>query len=233
MSEVGQKNQPKKNRPFFTTLYLYYFVKKRPTITLKDNPTPLPHNDIITQIQTLVQDTRHISLILSLFIKWTVVQNVNMMSEHNMSLCHNATFLFIYQMESCSNLTTWQLDNLTTWQPDNTLTVARVCLSFRHFCTLNANPYTQFHDYSDNYLDVYSDNYLDDYSDNYLDDYCYDYREACTLNLIYQFHLWKQSFPCYILTLEIPGGCRMFSGFGQSLSVEFNVLAGKFEAYYY
>ena len=98
------------------------------------------------------------------------------------------------------NLTTWQLDNLTTWQPDNTLTVSRVCLSFRHFCTLNANPYTQYHDnyhdYSDNYLDVYSDNYLDDYSDNYLDDYCYDYREACTLNLIHQFHLWKQSFPC-------------------------------------
>ena len=90
----------------------------------------------------------------------------------------------MYQMESCSNLTTWQLDNLTTWQPDNTLTVSRVCLSFRHFCTLNANPYTQYHDYSDNYLDVYSDNYLDDYSDNYLDDYCYDYREACTLNLI-------------------------------------------------
>ena len=132
-----------------------------------------------------------------MFIKWTVVQNVNMMSEHNMSLCHNATFLFMYQMESCSNLTTWQLDNLTTWQPDNTLTVYRVCLSFRHFCTLNANPYTQYHDYSDNYLDVYSDNYLDDYSDNYLDDYCYDYREACTLNLIHQFHLWKQSVPCY------------------------------------
>ena len=51
---------------------------------------------------------------------------------------------------------------------------------------MNANPYTQYHDnyhdYSDNYLDVYSDNYLDDYSDNYHDDYCYDYREACTLN---------------------------------------------------
>ena len=84
----------------------------------------------------------------------------------------------------------------------------RICLSFRHFCTLHANPYTQYHDiyhdysdnyldvYSDNYIDDYSDNYLDDYSDNYLDDYCYDYREACTLNLIYQFHLWKQSFPC-------------------------------------
>ena len=41
-----------------------------------------------------------------------------------------------------------------------------------------------YHDYSDNYLDVYSDNYLDYYSDNYIDDYCYDYREACTLNLI-------------------------------------------------
>ena len=197
MSEVGQKNQPKK-----PDLFLPPFIY---TISSKKGPLspwriiPLPHNDIITQIQTIVQDTRHISLILSLFIKWTVVQNVNMMSEHNMSLCHNATFLFMYQMESCSNLTTWQLDNLTTWQPDNTLTVSRVCLSFRHFCTLNANPYTQYHDYSDNYLDVYSDNYLDDYSDNYLDDYCYDYREACTLNLIYQFHLWKHSFPCFFI----------------------------------
>ena len=134
MSEVGQKNQPKK-----PDLFLPPFIY---TISSKKGPLspwriiPLPHNDIITQIQTLVQDTRHISLILSLFIKWTVVQNVNMMSEHNMSLCHNATFLFMYQMESCSNLTTWQSDNLTTpWL------FPRVCLSFRHFCTLNANPY--------------------------------------------------------------------------------------------
>ena len=125
MSEVGQKNQPKKNRPFFTTLYLYYFVKKRLSPW---RIIPLPHNDIITQIQTLVQDTRHISLILSLFIKWTVVQNVNMMSEHNMSLCHNATFLFMYQIESCSNLTTWQLYNLTTWQHLDCFP-AFVCLS--------------------------------------------------------------------------------------------------------
>ena len=120
MSEVGQKNQPKK-----PDLFLPPFIY---TISSKKGPLspwriiPLPHNDIITQIQTLVQDTRHISLILSLFIKWTVVQNVNMMSEHNMSLCHNATFLFMYQMESCSNLTTWQLDNLTTWQSDNLTT---------------------------------------------------------------------------------------------------------------
>ena len=112
------------------------------------------------------------------------------------TICHYVIMQLFCLCIKWKVVQTWQPDNLTTWQPDNTLTVSRVCLSFRHFCTLNANPYTQYHDYSDNYLDVYSDNYLDDYSDNYLDDYCYDYREACTLNLIYQFHLWKHSFPC-------------------------------------
>ena len=125
------------------------------------------------------------------------------------TICHYVIMQLFCLCIKWKVVQTWQPDNLTTWQLDNLTTpwlFPRVCLSFRHFCTLNANPYTQYHDnyhdYSDNYLDVYSDNYLDDYSDNYLDDYCYDYREACTLNLIYQFHLWKQSFPCLLYTLR-------------------------------
>ena len=111
--------------------------------------------------------------------------------------CQNTICHYVIMQLFCLCIK-WKV--VQTWQPDNLTTpwmFPRICLSFRHFCTLHANPYTQYHDiYHD-----YSDNYLDDYSDNYIDDYCYDYPEACTLNLIYQFHLWKHSFPCLALSV--------------------------------